>query len=91
VFLTGDRKQLPGHVSFCVEFIEGEAMLLLLAAKGHFFGERLCCSSKALKASPYCSQWGVPARPCPGSIVFSLGMGKHFKDIDYLLRSSLRS
>ncbi len=35
VYLTGHPdNRLPGHASFCVEYIEGEAMLLLLAAKG---------------------------------------------------------
>ena len=37
VYLTGDRTaRLPGHASFCVEYIEGEAMLLLLAARNNF-------------------------------------------------------
>jgi cysteine desulfurase len=86
VVLTGDREnRLPGHVSFCVEFIEGEAMLLLLAAKGIFSASGSACSSKALKASPVLLSMGVPAGLAQGSIVFSLGMGNTSADIDYLL------
>jgi cysteine desulfurase len=86
VFLTGDREnRLPGHVSFCVEFIEGEAMLLLLAAKGIFSASGSACSSKALKASPVLLSMGVPAGLAQGSLVFSLGSGNTPEDVDYLL------
>jgi cysteine desulfurase len=87
VFLTGSKEgRLPGHVSFCVEFIEGEAMLLLLASKGIYSASGSACSSKALKASPVLLSMGVPAGLAQGSIVFSLGMGNESEDIDYLLQ-----
>lgn len=87
VFLTGDREnRLPGHVSFCVEFIEGEAMLLLLASKGIFSASGSACSSKALKASPVLLAMGIPSGLAQGSIVFSLGMGNTSEDIEYLLK-----
>lgn len=86
VYLTGDReKRLPGHVSFCVEFIEGEAMLLLLSAKGIFSASGSACSSKALKASPVLLSMGISSSLAQGSIVFSLGMGNTSEDINYLL------
>ena len=86
VFLTGHKEnRLPGHVSFCVEFIEGEAMLLLLASKGIYSASGSACSSKALKASPVLLSMGVPAGLAQGSIVFSLGTGNTPEDIDYLL------
>jgi cysteine desulfurase len=85
VYLTGDRKnRLPGHASFCVEYIEGEAMLLLLAAKGIFSASGSACSSKALKASPVLLSMGIPSGLAQGSIVFSMGMGNTPEDIDYL-------
>ena len=85
VYLTGDReKRLPGHASFCVEYIEGEAMLLLLAAKGIFSASGSACSSKALKSSPVLLSMGIPSGLAQGSIVFSLGMGNAPEDIDYL-------
>jgi cysteine desulfurase len=83
VYITGDRdSRLPGHASFCVEFIEGEAMLLLLAAKGIFSASGSACSSKALKSSPVLLSMGIPASLAQGSIVFSLGMGNTSEDID---------
>lgn len=86
VYLTGDRdNRLPGHASFCVEYIEGEAMLLLLAAKGILSASGSACSSKALKASPVLLAMGVSSGLAQGSIVFSLGMGNTSEDIDYLL------
>ena len=85
VYLTGDRTaRLPGHASFCVEYIEGEAMLLLLAAKGIFSASGSACSSKALKASPVLLSMGIPSGLAQGSIVFSLGMGNTLEDVDYL-------
>jgi cysteine desulfurase len=86
VYLTGDRvNRLPAHASFCVEYIEGEAMLLLLAAKGVFSASGSACSSKALKASPVLLAMGIPSSLAQGSIVFSLGMGNVPEDINYLL------
>lgn len=86
VYLTGDREnRLPAHASFTVEFIEGEAMLLLLAAKGIFSASGSACSSKALKASPVLLSMGISSSLAQGSIVFSLGIGNAPEDIDYLL------
>jgi cysteine desulfurase len=86
VYLTGDRqKRLPGHASFCVEFIEGEAMLLMLAAKGVFSASGSACSSKALKASPVLLSMGISSSLAQGSIVFTLGEGNTSGDVDYLL------
>lgn len=86
VYLTGDRaNRLPAHASFCVEYIEGEAMLLLLAAKGFFAASGSACSSKALKSSPVLLSMGIPAGLAQGSIVFSLGMGTSAEDVDVLL------
>lgn len=86
VYLTGHpERRLPGHASFCVEFIEGEAMLLMLGAKGIYAASGSACSSKALKSSPVLLSMGVPSSLAQGSIVFSLGMGSTEGDIDYML------
>ena len=84
VILTGDPEQrLPGHASFVVEYIEGEAMLLLLAAKGIYSASGSACSSKALKASPVLISTGIPAHRAQGSVVFTLGEGTTEEDINY--------
>ncbi len=86
VIVTGHpRNRLPGHASFCVEFIEGEAMLLLLSAKGIYSASGSACSSKALKASPVLLSMGIPSGLAQGSIVFTLGMDNMPEHIEYLL------
>jgi len=86
VFLTGHpENRLPAHASFTVEFIEGEAMLLLLAAKGVYAASGSACSSKALKASPVLLSMGVPSNLAQGSIVLTFGKDNTEEDIDYLL------
>ncbi len=84
VYLTGPPEQrLPGHASFVVEYIEGEAMLLLLAGKGIYAASGSACSSKALKASPVLISIGTPAHLAQGSVVFTLGEGTTEEEIDY--------
>ena len=57
--------RLPGHASFCVEFIEGEAMLMLLNSEGIGVTSGSACTSRALEgiARPY--RDGV--EPCRGA------------------------
>lgn len=84
VILTGHREQrLPAHASFVVEYIEGEAMLLLLAGKGIYAASGSACSSKALKASPVLLSIGIPAHLAQGSVVFTIGKETTEEDVDY--------
>ncbi|MFN3406368.1 MAG: cysteine desulfurase family protein [Caldimicrobium sp.] len=86
IHLTGhSEKRLPGHASFIVEFVEGEAMLLMLAMKGIYTSSGSTCTSKALKASPVLSSMGFPAHLIQGSILFCLGKDTSEEDIDYTL------
>lgn len=85
-YLTGHPTQrLPFHASFCVEFIEGEAMLLFLNDEGIAAASGSACTSKALKASHVLLAMGIDHALAQGSIVFSLGAGNTTEDIDYLL------
>jgi cysteine desulfurase len=84
VHLTGHREnRLPNHASFVVEYIEGEAMLMLLAGKGIYCASGSACSSKALKASPVLTSIGIPAHLAQGSVVFTIGAETTAEDIDY--------
>lgn len=86
IYYTGHpEKRLPGHASFCVEYVEGEAMLLLLATKGIYAASGSACTSKALKASPTLLSMGIPAHIAQGSIVFSFGKDNTMEDVKYLL------
>jgi cysteine desulfurase len=84
--LTGHPTQrLPNHASFCVEFIEGEAMLLLLNIQGIAVSSGSACTSKALKASHVLIAMGIPHEIAQGSLIFSMGVDNNEADIDYVL------
>jgi len=84
--LTGHPTQrLPANASFCIEFIEGEAMLMLLSHQGIAASSGSACTSRALKASHVLTAMGVPPEIAQGSLLFSLGLDNTEKDIDYVL------
>jgi cysteine desulfurase len=86
VYLTGHpENRLPHHASFVVEFIEGEAMLLMSSMKGIYAASGSACSSKALKSSPVLLSLGISPALAQGSIVFSLGVDNSDEDVDYFI------
>jgi cysteine desulfurase len=86
VILTGHpKKRLPFHTSFCVEFIEGEAMLLNLDMQGIAASSGSACTSRALKASHVLLAMGIDHAVAQGSLVFSLIEETTSDDIQYLL------
>jgi len=85
-YLTGHpEKRLPHHASFCIEFIEGEGMLLGLDMKGIAVSSGSACTSRALKASHVLLAMGIDHALAQGSLVFSLVDSTTAEDIDYLL------
>jgi cysteine desulfurase len=88
VIVTGHPTQrLPGHASFCIEFIEGEAMLMLLNSKGIAVSSGSACTSRALKASHVLIAMGLPHEIAQGSLLFSFGLGNTEEDVDYVLET----
>jgi len=86
VIITGHPKnRLPGHASFCVEFIEGEAMLMLLNSEGVAVTSGSACTSRALKASHVLLAMGLKHEIAQGSLLFGLGIENTLEDIDYTL------
>ena len=86
VIVTGHPlNRLPGHASFCVEFIEGESMLMLLNMKGIAVSSGSACTSKALKASHVLIAMGISHELAQGSLLLTLGKDNTQKDIDYVL------
>lgn len=79
------QNRLPGHASFCVEFIEGEAMLLLLNSQGIAVSSGSACTSRALKASHVLIAMGISHELAQGSLLFGLGLDNTLEDIDYVL------
>jgi cysteine desulfurase len=85
-YLTGHpTNRLPGHASFCIEFIEGEGMLMLLSAQGVAASSGSSCTSRALKASHVLTAIGLPPEIAQGSLVFTMGKSNSREDIDYVL------
>jgi len=86
VILSGHpTDRLPHHASFCVEFIEGESMLMLLSSKGVAASSGSACTSKALKASHVLTAMGFPPEIAAGSLVFTIGVSATDADIDYVI------
>jgi cysteine desulfurase len=84
--LTGHpTNRLPGNASFCIEFIEGEAMLMLLSSKGIAASSGSACTSRALKASHVLTAMGIPPEIAQGSLLFGLGLNNSEEDVDNLL------
>ena len=83
---TGHPTQrLPGHASFCVKGVEGEALVFLLAAKGIYANTGSACASKALKVSPVLKAIGLPDVVAQGSVVFTLDQDNTREEIDYVI------
>lgn len=81
--------RLPGHVSFWVEYAEGESLLLFLNAHGVMAASGSACSSNLrgrdeedLAASHVLRAIGVPSDICTGSITFSLGKDNTQDEVD---------
>ncbi|MBI4267311.1 MAG: aminotransferase class V-fold PLP-dependent enzyme, partial [Chloroflexi bacterium] len=86
VVVTGHPAQrLPGHASFCVEFVEGESMLMLLNMQGIAVTSGSACTSKALKASHVLIAMGLDHALAQGSLLFSFGINSTPADVDYVL------
>ena len=88
VVVTGHpQNRLPGLASFCVEFIEGEGMLMLLNSKGIAVSSGSACTSRALKASHVLIALGLSHEIAQGSVLFTLGLDSTTEDIDYVLET----
>jgi len=86
VVVTGHpTKRLPGNASFCVEFIEGEAMIMWLNSQGVAVTSGSACTSKALKASHVLIAMGLSHALAQGSLLFGIGIDNTTEDIDYVL------
>ena len=84
--------RLPGHVSFWIEFVEGESLLMWLNLNGIASSSGSACASNlmaadetGLKASHVLTAIGVPPEICHGSITFSLGKENTVEEVDHVL------
>ena len=86
--LNGDSvNRLPGNVSFCFEGIEGEALLLLLDAKGVCASSGSACTSGSLDPSHVLLAIGRPHEIAHGSLRLSLCHENTEAEIDHILEA----
>lgn len=86
LYLTGDLANRTCHnVSFCVEFIEGEGMMLFLDQKGIYASSGSACANKALKMSHVLTAIGMDVAIGQGSISLTLSKYNTEADIEYFL------
>ena len=84
--LNGDPvNRLPGNVSFCVEGVEGENLLLLLDAKGICASSGSACTSGSLDPSHVLLAIGRPHDVAHGSLRLSLCKWNTDEEIDRIL------
>jgi len=84
--LNGHRTdRLPGNVNFCFRYIEGEALLLRLDAKGIAASSGSACTSGSLDPSHVLLALGLPHEIAHGSLRLSIGEQNTEEDIDYVL------
>ena len=84
--LTGHASQrLPGYASFCIKFIEGESILMLLNSHGIAAASGSACTSRALKASHVLLAMGINHELAQGSMLFTLGLDSNEDDVDYVI------
>jgi len=86
VTVNGDRDhRLPNTTSLGFEYIEGEAILLMMDALGICASSGSACTSGSLEPSHVLRAMGVPFTSAHGSIRFSLSIYNTEEEIDYII------
>ncbi len=84
--LNGDPAQrLPNTSSIAFEYVEGEAILLMLNEHGICASSGSACTSGSLEPSHVLRAMGVPFTAAHGSIRFSLSRYTTGKEIDHVI------
>ena len=91
-FTGHETRRRPGHVSFWIEYIEGESLLMWLSLKGIACASGSACSSNILAedeedlvASSVLTAVGVPTDICAGSLGMSMSRYNTEEDMDKVL------
>ncbi|MDY0300386.1 MAG: cysteine desulfurase NifS [Trichlorobacter sp.] len=82
----GGAQRLPNTVSIAFEFVEGEAILLLLSELGICASSGSACTSGSLEPSHVLRAMGVPFTCAHGSIRFSLSRYTTDAEIDLVIK-----
>jgi len=84
--INGDpENRLPNTTSIAFEYIEGEAILLLMDQHGICASSGSACTSGSLEPSHVLRAMGVPFTAAHGSIRFSLSIYNTEEEIDFII------
>ncbi|MBB3170345.1 cysteine desulfurase NifS [Parvibacter caecicola] len=81
------ESRLANNVNFSFEFIEGEGMLLQLAARGICVSSGSACTSGSLDPSHVLLAIGLPHEIAHGSLRMTLGRDTTLEDVDFAIDS----
>ncbi len=85
IFTGHPLERLPGVVSLCVEFVEGEALLLSLDDLGIAVASGSACTARTLKTSHVLTAIGIEPAIAQSSLLITLGKDNTEAEIDYFL------
>ena len=86
--LNGDpQNRLPNTSNISFEYIEGEAILLLMDQLGICASSGSACTSGSLEPSHVLRAMGVPFTAAHGSVRFSLSMYNTREEIDFVIEN----
>jgi len=84
--VNGDREnRLPNTTSIAFEYVEGEAILLLMDEYGICASSGSACTSGSLEPSHVLRAMGVPFTAAHGSIRFSLSIYNTEEEMDFII------
>ena len=83
--MGGSQPRVPGTANLAFEFIEGEAILLLLNQAGIAASSGSACTSGSLEPSHVMRAMNIPYTAAHGTIRFSLSRYTREKEIDYVV------
>lgn len=82
----GEAERLPNTLSIAFEFVEGEAILMLLSEKGICASSGSACTSGSLEPSHVLRAMGVPFTCAHGSVRLSLSRFNTEEEVDTVIR-----
>ncbi|SHO56808.1 Cysteine desulfurase [Vibrio quintilis] len=85
-FITGNpAKRVPNTTNIAVEYVEGEALLLLMNQAGIAASSGSACTSGSLEPSHVMKAMQIPFTAAHGTLRFSLSRFTKDEEIDYVL------
>jgi cysteine desulfurase len=79
--------RLPNTTNICFEFVEAEAVLLLLDKAGICASSGSACTTGSLDPSHVLSAMGISPMRARGSVRFSLGIYNTDEEVDHLIKT----